>query len=84
MYKITTFGRDSLGNITGYLIVDKKTGIPQKTFVGDIYVDGSFERAHNNANTACRMLNALNNDLRDSIREEIKRVLNVSILTAAD
>ena len=44
---IETFGRDCMGNITGYRIVDGTgpTWRVMASFVGDIYVPGSFAKA---------------------------------------
>jgi hypothetical protein len=59
MWKVKTFGRDCMGNITGY-VVERYHGRHREiadTFVGDIYVPGSFEDAEDRATRLCAELN---------------------------
>ena len=57
-YRLETFGRDCLGNITGYRVV---TGVGRAfqvigAFVGNIYVPGSFQSARDMAEAMLRSL----------------------------
>jgi hypothetical protein len=60
-YRIESFGRDCMGNITGYRVV---TGhgptwrcAPDGRFIGDIYIPGSFAAAYARAVDLCARLN---------------------------
>ncbi|MBX3533379.1 MAG: hypothetical protein KF826_03435 [Xanthobacteraceae bacterium] len=60
LFEVRSFGRDCLGNITGYVI---RRGFGLKAedagvFVGNIYRPGSFEKAKQEAEARCASINA--------------------------
>lgn len=71
-FKVRSFGRDCLGNISGY-VVERYVWVPREwskrkdgtcleievagTFVGNIYEAGSFDRAKADAQALCDRLN---------------------------
>lgn len=73
-WTVASFGNDCLGNITGY-VVERRGWVPSlsstrsdgliyvrqvaRTFCGNIYVQGSFEKAYESAQTLCKQLNEL-------------------------
>jgi hypothetical protein len=74
MWKVSTFGRDCIGNITGYRVERRRwryTGNPYRKdgmnlsheiagqFVGNIYEAGSFDRAKAKADTLAAKLNSV-------------------------
>lgn len=67
-YRVESFGRDCLGNITGYRIVQGagRDATFHGAFIGDIYEPGSFGRALSEANRRCGELNADGDKLRDA------------------
>ncbi len=59
-FRVTSFGRDRLGNITGFRVVcPNKEGRDEMTrqFVGNIFKEGSFKRAQSQARKAADRLN---------------------------
>lgn len=62
LFKVVAFGRDCYGNISGYKVV-RTTGSSAmseyvvKDFWGNIYVEGSFEKARQEAQELCDKLN---------------------------
>jgi hypothetical protein len=60
-YDVRPFGRDCLGNISGY-VVARGHGLKYEvagTYVGDIYEPGSFEAARIEAESVCERVNRL-------------------------
>lgn len=72
-WKVESFGADCLGNISGYRVSryvwvprpwsGRRDGLSQEleiaaTFVGNIYRNGSFEKAKTQADALCASLNA--------------------------
>ena len=53
-YQVRSFGRDCLGNVSGYCVVDTarvsqlNDGIIQR-FVADLYIEGSHKKASDDA-----------------------------------
>jgi len=58
-YRVESFGRDCLGNSSGYRVV-RDYGFQKEiagTFVANIYEAGSHDRAYNNAVVMCENMN---------------------------
>jgi hypothetical protein len=62
-YRVEEFGRDCLGNITGYRVVTGygPTKVTAKRYCGDIYTPGTFEGARDLADFQCDLLNIAEN-----------------------
>ena len=60
-WRVTSFGQDCLGNVTGYAVVRgfgaRRVTAEGGTFVGDIYKPGSHDEAHAKATALCEKLN---------------------------
>jgi hypothetical protein len=61
-WRVTSFGQDCLGNITGYAVVQgvglTRVTAPEGVFCGNIYEVGSFDLAWTKANALMARLNA--------------------------